>query len=362
MAVLQEISSFDQLTPFLNKEGILEIVMRDEKKKYKAFQKLVINNAPDTEVKELLNKAVSAMNRNAVLSEKNYQMLGNVAMLQQQNLALSEKGLQLMMNAARLQQLSLVFGALNLSATCAGFAIMYAKLDKMSGQINQVMGTVKQGQDIAANYEFHKVLSEHSNMLDCRKTQKYYTEEQMRQLVDDEYNILKMLIEAFLKDHTDDRENLIVSIYSMASMLAVSLRYFDELYYINNREAIGDGDVWHAMHDNWTAVFENLLSDEFVEKIQDHGVFDLGLTTFETDAYYITLCDQVREMKETVEDNQKLVMELGSEELMAAYEAYVNQEVAGSIQEALTQTEGAMEAPEVMEVCQNAMKQMALAV
>ena len=341
MAAAQVINNMDQLKPFLNKDGILEIALRGKNKRFTAFQKLAINNSPNAETRELLNKAISVMNKNN---------------------ALTEKSLKMMQSVTKLQQLDLILGALNLCGTCVGFAIMYARLDKMSGQINQIMGTVKQGQDITANYEFRKVLSEHQNMLDSRKTQKYYTEEQMRQLVDDEYNVLKMLIEGCLKDFTDDKENLIVSIYAMASMLTVSLRYFDELYYINNKEAIGDGDVWHSSHDNWMTVFETLLSDEFVEKIQDHGVFDLGLSTFETDVYYINLCDQVREMEETVEDNQKLVTELESEELMTAFEEYLNQEVARSIQEAFFKTEGIMDDPEAVDVYQSAMKQMALAV
>ena len=341
MAAIQNINNLDQLKQFLNKDGILEIAMRGKNKKFSAFQKLVINNAPETEAKELLNKAIVAINKNNTLTEKSLAMMKNVT---------------------KLQQLNLIFGALNLCATCVGFAIMFKKLDKMSGQINQVIGTVKQGQDINANYEFHKVLSEHANMLDARKTQKYYTEEQMRQLVDDEYNVLNMLIEGFMKDHTDDRENLIVSIYSMASMLTVSLRYFDELYYLNNKEAIGYGDVWHSSHDNWTGVFKKLTSDEFVEKIQDHGVFDLGLSMFEADVYYLNLYDQVKEMEETVADNQQLVMELESAEMMSAFEAYVNQDVAREIQNAFEQTEGAMDNEEVVSVYQNAMKQMALAV
>ena len=340
MAAIQSIYNLDQLKQFLNKDGILEIAMREKNKKFSAFQKLVINNAPETEAKELLNKAIVAMNKNNALAEKSMAMMKNVT---------------------KLQQLNLIFGALNLCATCVGFAIMFKKLDKMSGQINRVIGTVKQGQDINANYEFHKVLSEHANMLDARKTQKYYTEEQMRQLVDDEYNVLNMLTEGFMKDYTDDRENLIVSIYSMASMLTVSLRYFDELYYLNNKEAIGDGDVWHSSHDNWTGVFKQLASDEFVEKIQDHGVFDLGLSMFEADVYYLNIYDQVKEMEETVADNQQLVMELGSAEMMSAFETYVNQDVAGEIQNAFEQTEGAMDNEEVVSAYQNAMKQMALA-
>ena len=48
--------------------------------------------------------------------------------------------------------------------------------------------------------------------------------------------------------------------------------------------------------------------------------------------------------------------------MMAAFEEYLNQEVACSIQEAFSQTEGAMDDPEVVDVYQSAMKQMALAV
>ena len=341
MAGIQEIKTLEQLKPFLNKDGILEIAIRGKNKKFAAFQKLVLNNSPEEETKKLLQNAMSAIKKNNAMTKKSISMLKNVT---------------------KLQQLNIVFCGLNLCATCAGFAIMYAKLDKISGQINRVMGTVKESQDIAANYEFHKVLSEHSNMLDARKTQKYYTEEQMRQLVDDEYNVLNMLIEGFMKEHTVDIENLIVSIYSMASMMTVSLRYFDELYYLNNKETIGDGDVWHSSHDNWTGVFKKLTSSEFNEKIQDHCVFDLGLSMFEADVYYQNLFEQVKEMEETVADNQQLIVELESAELMTAFEDYTNQDVANDIQDAFEQTEGAMDNAEVVEIYQNAMKQMGLAV
>lgn len=339
MAEIQVIDKIDQLKKFLNKDGVLEIAIRGRNKRFSEFQKLAISNSPKEETSKLLQNAISAIKKNNAMTEKSISMLKNVT---------------------KLQQLNIVFGALNMCATCAGFAIMYAKLDKISSQINRVMGTVKEGQDIAANYEFHKVLSEHANMLDARKTQKYYTEEQMRQLVDDEYNVLNMLIEGFMKEHTVDIDNLIVSIYSMASMMTVSLRYFDELYYLNNNETIGDGDIWHSSHDNWTGVFKKLTLPEFVEKLQDYCVFDLGLSMFETDIYYQNLYDQVKEMEETIADNQQLIMELQSAENMMAFEEYINQDVANTIKDAFEKAEGVMDNAEVVEVYQKTMKQMGL--
>ncbi|MBQ7708152.1 MAG: hypothetical protein IJT72_10295 [Lachnospiraceae bacterium] len=339
MAEIQVIDKIDQLKKFLNKDGVLEIAIRGRNKRFSEFQKLAISNSPKEETSKLLQNAISAIKKNNAMTEKSISMLKNVT---------------------KLQQLNIVFGALNMCATCAGFAIMYAKLDKISSQINRVMGTVKEGQDIAANYEFHKVLSEHANMLDARKTQKYYTEEQMRQLVDDEYNVLNMLIEGFMKEHTVDIDNLIVSIYSMASMMTVSLRYFDELYYLNNKETIGDGDLWHSSHDNWTGVYKKLISSEFIEKLQDYCVFDKGLSMFETDVYYQNLYNQVKEMEETIADNQQLIMELESAENMMAFEEYINQDVANTIKDAFEKTEGVMDNAEVVEIYQKTMKQMGL--
>jgi len=341
MADVLSIEALEQLKPFLNKDGVLEIALRGKNKRFAAFQKIALSNAPQGEGKELMQQALNLMNKNN---------------------ALTEKSIALMSNMEKLQQLGLILSGLNLCATCVGFAIMYAKLDKMSGQINKLMSVVKQGNEVQADYEFKKVISEHSNMLDCRKTQKFYTEEQMRKLVDDEYNVLNLLLDVFMKDLATDQESLIFSIYSLASMLAVSLRYFDELYYFNNKEAIGEGDVWHSSHDNWMCVFDKLASDEVLRRIQDHGIFDLNLSTTENDMYYISLFDQVMSLKEDVEDNQTLIQTFDDAEILADFSKYIGGEVAESITSAFEQTEGCLDNEEVSKAYQDAMKQVALAV
>lgn len=341
MAGVMNIESIEQLRQFLNEKGVFEIAMRSRDKKFSAFQKIALNNAPQSETKEMLKQAINTMNKNNALAEKSIKMMGNVA---------------------KLQQLSLILSGVNLCATCVGFAIMYAKLDKVSGQINQLISIVKQEHEIQTDYEFKKILSEHANMLDCRKTQKFYTEEQMRKLVDDEYNVLGMLIDVFMKDLSTDMDGLIFSIYSLASMLAVSIRYFDEVYYFNNKEAIGDGDVWHSSHDNWMVSFERLVSTEFVKKIQDHGLLTLQLSTVENDMYYINLYDQVMSLIEDIKDNQELIITLDNEELLSQVNDGINSEVVTGISDAFAQVDGAMENPEIMELYQTTMKQMALAI
>lgn len=359
MSSILTIPFVEELIPYLNNDGIMEIALRTADKKFKAFQKVAFSNAPQNESKEIIQNAIGMMNKNHGETKS---LIQNAISLTNRNIGIAEKSLEMMSNVAKLQQLSLILGGANLCATCVGFAIMYAKLDKMSGQINKLMSVVKQGNEVQADYEFKKIISEHSNMLDCRKTQKYYTEEQMRKLVDDEYNVLNMLLDMFMKDLETDQDNLIFSIYSLASMLAVSLRYFDELYYFNNKEAIGDGDVWHSSHDNWMSVFDKLASDEVLKRIQDHGIFDLNLSTTENDLYYISLFDQVMSLKEDIEDNQTLIKSLDDEELLSNFTKYVDAEVEETIWNAFEETEGCAGNEEVNKVFHDAMKQVALAV
>ena len=310
--------SLEQLLPFLNDKNVLEIVVREKNKRIKAFQKIAIDNLGNGEQQALLNKAIHALNANT---------------------GIAQKSLNLMQKVSKMQQLGLVLNGLNLCATCAGFAIMYAKLDSMSAEINQqfskLQNLMKQGHDLQTSYEFDKVLSEHNNMMDCRKVKEPYSEEKMRELVDSEYNVLKLLISVAEKDLAEDRHNLIVSIFSMLSMLTASLCYFDEQYYFNHRATLGDKDVWHSSHQNWMRVYDTLSSPWFVEMLQDHATFETTLNTLGVDLYYTALVDQVADLRQKVMDNQDLIVALGDLNLLHnVYEA-VNLDVEKSIEMAI---------------------------
>ncbi len=183
---------------------------------------------------------------------------------------------------------------------------------------------MKQGHDLQASYEFDKVLSEHTNMMDCRKTKKPYSEEKMRELVDNEYNVLKLLIGVAEKGLAADHQNIILSIFSMLSMFTVSLYYFDEQYYFNNRSALGDKDVWHSSHQNWMSVYDKLSSPWFIEMLQDYAMFETNLNTLGIDVYYMALVEQIRDLREKVEDNQKLIIALGDIELLHSLHDAIN--------------------------------------
>lgn len=204
----------------------------------------------------------------------------------------------------------------------------------MSSLIADVVEVYKKGQGIQNNFEFKKVVSSHMDMLDHRKTQKYYSQEQMWQLVADEYNVLDLLISTFKADISNNREDLLFSILSLAEMLSVSLKYFDEVYYFENKERISTGQYWHLSHDSWVQSYDTLSSPSFMEMIQDFGCFELGLNTVENDCFYINFYDQVKGFKQDVLDNQEMILAIDDWDLFKTILNTTNQEIKAEIETA----------------------------
>ncbi len=99
------IDTVEDLKPFVNDKGFMEVILRDKKKKYRKFQKVVFNLASQEEQKELLQNAINLMNKNNDIVEKTLDAVENIS---------------------KLQKLSIVLGCANLCATCVGFAIINA--------------------------------------------------------------------------------------------------------------------------------------------------------------------------------------------------------------------------------------------
>ena len=338
------VETLEQLKPYLNDKHVIEIVQRGKNKKFKNFVKVALNELPQTEDKALVENAVKLLNKDLQLNERNLELLANVS---------------------KSQKLGLLLNGLNLCATCVGFAVMYAKLDSMSAEINQqiakVEKTIKKVQDVQTGFEFNKVLSDHTDMLDCRKKQQPYSEEKMRELVDNEYNVLTLLISALHMDISSDQKNTIFSIYSLLSMLTVSLMYFDEVYYQNNHEVLGAGEIWHTAHDKWMGVYKTLSEGWIIEKLQDYGVFETTLNTLGVDVFYKGLLNQVRDEREIVEDNQALILALGDIALLHTLQEKTDREVKETIKTAFENAGAESDATAVKETYDNALKLAAIA-
>ena len=335
VALAQTLADF---LPYADQNQVVEIVMRSANKRYKAFKKVALADLQQGEIKGLMEKTISALNQVNQASAKNLEVLQKIA---------------------QAQGLGLALNGLNLCATCAGFAIMYAKLDKMSTEINQqigkLQGVVKQGHDVQTGFEFNKVLADYQDMLDSRRRQRPYSEAKMRELVDREYNVLMLLIDVLRNDIAFSQQTMLDSIFSMLAMLTVSLRYFDAQYYFNNHETLGDLDVWHSSHEKWMNVYDELSSPWFVEFLQDYGLFEAGLNTVEVDYYYTDLFEQIADLRDEVKDNQILIIAAGDPERLRALHEITDKGIRETIESAIdTACDGADPAT-VDEVRKNAL-------
>ena len=300
----------------LDKDGnVMEAVIRGKKKKFKSFPKLVFNGTKDSEVLNKAEEAVALIKKNNQINMQNMQMLGNIT---------------------KLSQFTMILSGLNLFATVAGFALMNAKLNKMSNKIDEVIGLQKDIFDIQTSYKVNEVVSDYSHMMDCRKIHDYYSEEEMWELVNDSWNALEMLLKVFSKGISNNSEELVFSMISLASMLSASLRFYDEIYYFKHKDVIEAGSIWHNDHYKWTASFDKMLSKDFIERIQDYGFFDLDLSTVENDCFYKSYIEQISGLKQEIEDNQLLITSLDDEKLFKEITAKISDEVKAEIEAALT--------------------------
>lgn len=329
-----------QLLPYINDKGILEIAVRGENQKFAEFVKVALGKAVQKDGSgKILKFAGNAFGNtaNPLSGAINLVADGANMAIGLKNMQLANKTIKMVEHLTKLANLNLVMsganlvlGGANLFATCAGFAIVNKKLETVSAQIADIVNTYKEDKRLSFDYKINKLISKHSNMLDCREKQNPYDENQMWQLVSDEYNYLKLLIDIFNSDNASKPPELIFTILSLAGMLSASLCYFNEIYYLNNSKTRSR----HNDYEKWLSIFDTLLEESFVEKIQDHGYFDMDLYTTEVDCYYKSYINQISEAKQAVVDNQYIIELLQTSELIQAFRDLIDESAKETIRDA----------------------------
>ena len=109
-------------------------------------------------------------------------------------------------------------------------------------------------------------------------------------------------------------------------------------------------------HKKWDPIYDRLSSQWFIEKIQDYGFFEADLTTSEVDAYYLTLIDQVKDLKEEIKDNQELIIQLGTPEKLEKYKELSLKDIIETIKAAFKEAGKGMDESEVMRTFETTMQ------
>lgn len=177
MDEIEVIQTIEELRKFLNDKNFMEIVVRQKNKRFKKFYKVALDNIFKETEQQAAKEVLKAIQKNSKLLNQNLKMVKNLS---------------------KIQNIALILDGVNLVSTWATFAILYEKLNSMEeeivGAIEKIQQTLNKGTELHIKAEYNKVISDYQDMLDCRKKQKPYSEEQMRKLVDSLYVVLDMMI------------------------------------------------------------------------------------------------------------------------------------------------------------------------
>ena len=229
MDEIEVIRTIEELRKFLNDKNFMEIVVRQKNKRFKKFYKVALDKIfKEAEQQVAAKEVLKAVQKNSKLLNQNLKMVKNLS---------------------KIQNIALILDGVNLVSTWATFAILYEKLNSMEeeivGAIQKVQQTLNKGTELHIKAEYNKVISDYQDMLDCRKKQKHYSEEQMRKLVDSLYVVLDMMIDSLKSDLIDNKDNMILTVFMMLSMYTASLRFFDEQYYFNYKDTFNKTGYRH---------------------------------------------------------------------------------------------------------------------
>lgn len=318
---IEVIRTIEELRKFLNDKNFMEIVVRQKNKRFKKFYKVALDKIfKEAEQQVAAKEVLKAVQKNSKLLNQNLKMVKNLS---------------------KIQNIALILDGVNLVSTWATFAILYEKLNSMEeeivGAIQKVQQTLNKGTELHIKAEYNKVISDYQDMLDCRKKQKHYSEEQMRKLVDSLYVVLDMMIDSLKSDLIDNKDNMILTVFMMLSMYTASLRFFDEQYYFNYKDILSGDEVWHTSHNKWMSLYDTLTQSWLVELLQDHGIFDLSLNTDEMDTYYNEFLEQVQDQKQEVIDNQEIILTLQDTSLLNVFHEKTNEEIHNELEKEISE-------------------------
>lgn len=252
--ILKNLNDFKKLFP----NGVFEAHLRNKNGTYGKFVKIFLNELEGDSKDKVLNK----------ISKQSTQILK------------ATKSMQINIKTVKnLQMISSFIGAANLCSTVAGFVIVCNKLNGISDQIQNVMSEFKKAHEEETLYKFDRVLEDHKAMLDGKEGGLLFSEEQYRNLISEEYTVLKQLYKSFMNETCENQLQILQVIVELSSMMSCAIQNYDVVYWYNHQEK----KSFFVGHDSWIEMYNSLLSEDFLEKVQDLFFINENKTQYETD-------------------------------------------------------------------------------
>lgn len=308
------ISEFENLVG----DDAFEIVSRDSKARFRKYTKYLIRSVTEKKDNTISDAANNFVNNINAINNS----LSNVTTT--------------INNIASLGKLNIFLSATDLCVSVVGFVIISNKLNSISHKIDAVLENQRKIYSLNSTYKYDEVLSEYSDMLDGIKTGKEYSEEEYRKLIDNEYNVLKLLYDSYINNLGSNEGDLLLSIVTLSAMLSNTIVHFDRIYYFNHKDSITSGSKWHNSHDKWTNIYDSLTSKQFANKLYDYAFMQEKRNQHDAELFKEGIFDKIKFSKEAISQSQEIIIKTDDLIKYKKYNELMNQLIKNDIESAIS--------------------------
>ena len=335
----------EDIASYLMEKGFAEICERGADKKFRKFEKILVEFAEE-KGSDILKESISSLIKvePQQIKQITKQLMGAmskkmVSSLTPQLSTILKQGKLLERYAKGIAALSWVNIGLNVANLCvnaAGFAIVNQKLNEVKEELNQMRATLNKlaaSEDIKWLDQYERVISDYSYMLDCEKTGKPFSEEKLHDLSVNMYHTLDVLQKLFMQDAFNNNNALLDAIYALIPLFSQTLIRYDNVYYFSNKDHIRIGSKLPNDQSKWLNLFDSLYSDAFLDRIQDLCILEKRMSTREASQAVALSFYAVASAKQDVLDNEMILLGCRTKQDYELLEANMNQYAEESFME-----------------------------
>lgn len=261
----------------MNKDGFMEIVLRDNKRRYSEFVKVSLSKSGEKakEAEQIVNKIFSKGNgigsvRASLdgLTRNMGNMSASLASISEntKNMAASVDSLSKGMSAlSAVSYINMALSVVNIGIDVAGFVIVTQKLNALAKEINSIANAIGDMKNFNKNElvsEYDKMHMQYNSIAEKLKNNDTVNLDDIESLLID----MKAYLSKLTGNISDETLNIEVFVSLISALLpaytALLVEYL-KLYYFDKKSI-------PVNYENYISVFESILSDEIKEKLIDH--------------------------------------------------------------------------------------------
>lgn len=269
--VLQNVP--EEMAKYLLDNEHAEIVIRELNKRFRNFEKIAVKvaetdkNNIDQPIRDAFNKFVSIRNLSNTSPVHMHTLLQNKTNIPQVIEQYFPQINEIFMPLKNLQIMSILNTALSAStliATVAGMVIICNKLDGIDRKLGELADSVREHKELNIETDIaspcRELVKDYKIISTDLNRKKPVEKKEVENLIRGCQKYLEIL---YRQRKTLPMDQLLGLMFSLIPVFANSIMIYDLLFYDQEQGK-------YALHDECIWIFDNLLSDDFMQQIQDY--------------------------------------------------------------------------------------------